>query len=296
MSGTLSKYVHKVIKDVLYMPPTEGAICSSIIKEELEKDKPSMIARFGSVEIKAVLYPKATQILKTVIKNRVFNTMRINAGFFPSNEKTIRHFSELMYEDMKLLDILGCWRIEERFLQKHFPSAKRVELSALEPYLQEDPWSVVLEGKKVLVIHPFNDTIENQYHVNRENLFIDKRVLPHFNSLETIKAVQTAGGSDSIFSDWFAALDFMKSEIDKKDFDIAIIGCGAYGFPLAAHVKRMGKKAVHLGGPTQMLFGIKGKRWVDNGDFATIINDYFVLPSDEDKIKNATKVEDGCYW
>ena len=26
------------------------------------------------------------------------------------------------------------------------------------------------------------------------------------------------------------------------------LGCGAYGFPLAAHVKRMGKKAIHMGG------------------------------------------------
>jgi hypothetical protein len=45
-----------------------------------------------------------------------------------------------------------------------------------------------------------------------------------------------------------------------------------------------------------MLFGIKGKRWIDNADFAPIINNYFVLPSDEDKIKNAAKVEEGCYW
>lgn len=296
MSGKISKLAHKIIKDILYVVPIQGAVCSSIIKEELEKDKPSMIARFGSVEIKAVLYPKLPSVLQPLIKNRIFNTMCINAGFFPSNDKTIRKFSELMCEDMKLLDVLGCWRIEERFLQKNFPLAKRVELRALEPYFQEDPWSAFLEGKKVLVVHPFNATIEKQYYENRENLFPDKRVLPRFKSIETIKAVQTIAGNNSSFPDWFAALDFMKSEIDKKDFDIAIIGCGAYGFPLAAHVKRMGKKAVHLGGSTQMLFGIKGKRWIENADFATIINDYFVLPSDEDKIKNAVKVEEGCYW
>jgi hypothetical protein len=296
MSGKLSKLAHKIIKDILYVPPIEGAICASIIKEELKKDKPSMIARFGSVEIKAILYPQTPALLQPLIKKSVFNTMHINAGFFPSTEKTIRQFSEMMYEDMKLLDILGCWRIEERFLQKQYPMAKRVELSALEPYLQEDPWTSVLENKKVLVIHPFNTTIERQYHTNREFLFKDKSVLPRFESLQTIKAVQTVAGNDSIFPDWFAALDFMKAEIDKKDFDIAIIGCGAYGFPLAAHVKRMGKKAIHLGGPTQMLFGVKGKRWMDFVNFQDIINDYFVFPDDEDKIKNATKVEEGCYW
>jgi hypothetical protein len=45
-----------------------------------------------------------------------------------------------------------------------------------------------------------------------------------------------------------------------------------------------------------MLFGIKGKRWVDNPKFKDIINEHFVYPSDEDRINNATKVEDGCYW
>ena len=30
---------------------------------------------------------------------------------------------------------------------------------------------------------------------------------------------------------------------------------------LAAHVKRLGKRAVHLRGATQILFSIKGKHW-----------------------------------
>ena len=47
----------------------------------------------------------------------------------------------------------------------------------------------------------------------------------------------------------------------KIDFDVAIIGCGAYGFPLAAKLKQAGKQAIHLAGATQLLFGIKGKRW-----------------------------------
>lgn len=296
MSSTVSKFVHKVIKDVLYIPPTEGAICSSIIKEELEKDKPSMIARFGSTEIKAILYPYLPWPFRFYLKNRIFSNMEILSGFFPSNEESIRAFSKLMIADMKLLDILGSWRIEEGLLKKHFLAAIRLQLSELEPYLQKEPWSEVLENKKILVIHPFNATIESQYNINREFLFADKRVLPKFKSLETIKAVQTIAGNDSVFKDWFEALDFMKKEIDSKDFDIAIIGCGAYGFPLAAHVKRMGKKAIHMGGPTQMLFGIKGKRWEENEKFETIINDYFVNPTNQDIPKDFNKVEGGCYW
>ncbi|TDD95071.1 hypothetical protein [Flavobacterium cellulosilyticum] len=296
MSNGLSKVTHKMVKKLFYKTVLEGEICTTIIKSELDSDQPSMIARFGSTEIKAILYPQFPFFIRPFVRKRIFGNMFTLSGFFPSNEQSILKFSKMMLEDMKLLDVLGCWRIEERFLQKYFPLAKRIKLSTLEPYLQKDPWSEVLKDKKVLVIHPFNTTIENQYFKKREQLFSDKRVLPQFKSFETIRAVQTIAGTDSTFSDWFEALDSMKAQMDKKDFDIAIIGCGAYGFSLAAHAKRMGKKAIHLGGPTQMLFGIKGKRWIENENFKDIINDCFVFPGDTDKIANASKVEDGCYW
>lgn len=88
----------------------------------------------------------------------------------------------------------------------------------------------------------------------------------------------------------------MKEEIDKQDYEIALLGCGAYGLPLAAHVKRTGKKAVHMGGVLQFLFRIKGKRYIENPKTAQYINEYFVSPSDSDKPQMANVVEGGCYW
>jgi len=296
MSNSISKLFHLGIKSLFYRTPLEGNLVSEFIVRGLLSAKPLMIARFGSVEIKAILFPYFPTVIRSIFKKRIFENMFINAGFFPSIEANIQKFSKMMIEDMKLLDIIGSWRIEERFLEKFYTKAKRVKLNNLEPYLQNFPWSIALKDKKVLVIHPFTETIESQYHTNRENLFENPNVLPEFKSLQTIKAVQTIAGQKSEFKDWFAALDYMKAEIDKRDFDIAIIGCGAYGFPLAAHVKRMGKKAIHLGGPTQMLFGIKGKRWVENPNFNHIINEHFVFPNDADKVQHAQKVEGACYW
>ncbi len=76
------------------------------IAEELNKDKSSMIARFGSVEIKGVLYPR-NLFLNSFSKERVFNTMHINAGFFPVNNEMLKRFSDMMIEDIRQLDILG---------------------------------------------------------------------------------------------------------------------------------------------------------------------------------------------
>ena len=65
--------------------------------------------------------------------------------------------------------------------------------------------------------------------------------------------------------DWIKALEYMKHEISLIDFEIAILGCGAYGLPLSVHIKDMGRQALHLGGTTQLLFGIMGSRWSDRG-------------------------------
>jgi hypothetical protein len=91
----------------------------------------------------------------------------------------------------------------------------------------------------------------------------------------------------------------MKNDIKKIDFDIALIGCGAYGMPLAAFIKKeLNKQAIHMGGCLQLLFGIKGKRWeTDSFKWDKILyNDAWVRPTDDLKPSNYKKVEDGCYW
>ena len=220
-------------------------------------------------------------------------------------DRNLERFGELMIEDSKHVDILGSWRIEERRLID-INKVKTIQLLLLEPYHAKHPWSRVLKGKKVLVIHPFAETIQHQYEQKRTLLFKNPDVLPEFQ-LETIKAVQSLGGQ-SPFNTWFDALEYMKDEIDKRDYDIALIGCGAYGFPLAAHVKRTGKKAVHLGGALQLLFGIKGKRWINpyygkvflpflkENYYNNLMNEFWVYPSESERPSNAANVEGACYW
>lgn len=89
----------------------------------------------------------------------------------------------------------------------------------------------------------------------------------------------------------------MESVIDKVDYDVALIGCGAYGMPLAAHCKRMGKKAVHLGGALQLLFGIRGNRWETEQDiYKQFMNEHWVRPLESERPKVALNVENACYW
>lgn len=282
-------------------------MAQDLIRELLLSDSPCMIARFGSVELQAVvdsLYPPTISNAVRFIKGEIpswgyapstMRTMRINAGFFPATPKMLDRFGELMKDCMKEVDILGSWRPEEAEVLDMMPQCTRVPLYALEPYYFEHTWMPALEGKKVLVIHPFEDTIRKQ-HARLDKLFANPEMAPHYE-LKTIKAVQSiAGNQPEGFNDWFEALDWMKREIDKIDFDIAIIGCGAYGFPLAAYVKQIGKKAIHLGGATANLFGIRSNM-VDNSEqLRALVNEYWVRASKEETPNGKELVEGSLYW
>ena len=290
---------------------------SDIVYHKLMDDNPCMIARFGAFEFSMVLnYLSITSKHHSVIKfikgeeaewwwdsNKMYY-MKNNAGFFPADEEHLARFCQLMQSDAKYVDILGSWRLyEDKLIDTD--AIQCVRLVYLEPFHSSRPWSRALDGKRVLVIHPFAEMIESQYKNHREQLFSNKDVLPPFH-LSTIPAVQSLGGQNSGFKDWFEALQWMKDEIDKQDYDIALIGCGAYGFHLAAHVKRKGKKAVHLGGSLQLLFGIRGKRW-DNplqgsgslgepGRYLALFNEHWIYPDKRYRPANAQQVEGGCYW
>ena len=297
---------------------TDPDKASELIYNLLALGKPCMIARYGAFELASVInYLGVKNAQHSCLKyisgkspqwwwnKRLMKFMQSNAGFFPSTEENLMRFGEMMVEDSKQLDILGSWLPDEETMITDFNlNLTKVTLLSLEPYWSKNPWSRVLEGKKVLVIHPFASLIEQQYKEKRELLFDDKQVLPKFD-LKTIKAVQSLGG-DCDYSDWFEALDSMKKQMDATDYDIVLLGCGAYGFPLAAHAKRMGKQSVHLGGALQLLFGIRGKRW-DNPDYGiqefgkqntyqTLFNDSWIYPSASYIPSKAKQVEGGCYW
>lgn len=266
------------------------------IKALLESDKPCMISRFGSTELQTLCYIKYYPF-SLPLKKRTFYNIQYASGFFPVTQKNLKKFYAIYKQDVKDLDLLVSWRIEELLFRGWLRKKDYVRKTTLDKfYLHEHPWTYALKGKKVLVVHPFAETIEEQYSKNRERLFVNKEILPEFASLETIKAVQSVAGNVVDYDSWFEALEWMEKEIDKKDFDVALLGCGAYAMPLAAHIKRNGKKAIHMGGILQFLFGIKGKRYVEIPETAEYINDYFVFPSATDRPKLADKVEGGCYW
>lgn len=282
------------------------------VREAIDSaDKGLCIAKFGTVELTNLLAfmadshkVKSLQELHYYVRGYqelfpvdTFASLCQNAGFFPFNINMGNRWMRLVLDDLNDIDILGSYQRNERRLKKELRHTVKIDIqSYIAPCLYEKPWTSILQGKRVLVVSPFTDTIVKQY-ARRELLFDNPEVIPEFAELLPLKAVQSIAGTPTDYPDWFAALDSMKAQMSSIDFDVALIGCGAYGMHLAAHAKRMGRVGVHTAGWTQMLFGIYGNRWLnDEPQFKRFINPYWVRPSAEETPAHAQTIENGCYW
>lgn len=269
-----------------------------LIKDLMKDPKPLMIARHGSTELEAIssLHSGASsQELERQLKR-----IHRQAGFFPLRLDLLPQFAAVYEEAAREINCLAIWnfkygrfRIEESMFRDYSPNATLVDVHALESWRYADPWTDCLRGKRVLLVHPFEKSIRHQY-AKRTRLFENPNVLPEFETLLTVRAVQSIAGTPTAFETWFDALDAMCSQIRGLDFDVALIGAGAYGMPLAAYVKRLGRKAVHLGGTTQILFGIMGRKWEKR--LAGFNNHEWTRPLPEETPSNYQAVEEGCYW
>lgn len=257
--------------------------------------KPIMISRFGSTELEYLFAYVRGYRNKNVWTNNHREEITKQSGFFPTTDDSLNSFCELYLRCIKNIDVLGVWFKpgEDYFVKKYMHNASLIPLEAIEPYYHSKPWSRYLEGKKVLVIHPFAESIKRQYE-KHDLLFSDKNILPKFD-LKVYKSIQTLNIHDSKFITWFDALEFMQNEIKNIDFDIAIIGAGAYGLPLASYIKSMGRQSIHMGGATQILFGIKGNRWETRDFFKNLFNEFWVRPLSSE-VPKGDLLENACYW
>ena len=270
----------------------------------INSGKPFAAGRMGLFELAAMrMYEFNKSDKYQLVMDNIYNC----AGFFPNDISLGKKFTDVQKDALKQMDLLAC---SENLCENYFintcmnkSAATTLTFDVFDVCRLEKSWSSALKGKKVLVVLPFDESVRQQY-AKRENLFKGSDILPEFE-LITYKPLMTVGDmKDSRFNSWFEALDFMKKEILAIDFDIALLGCGAYGFPLASEIKKSGRSAIHVGGALQILFGIMGKRWDGTRtgneihireDIAKYYNEYWTYPIEE-KPEGAGKVEYGPYW
>jgi hypothetical protein len=226
-----------------------------------------------------------------------FRNLHRLSGVFPPEPAIFSRFCQSYTAALASVDALAVWfNLGERAACRRFASrADLMELEGLEPYYHDRPWSRGLAGLRVLVLSPFAKSIERQYQCRKKIWRLKPDVLPDFE-LRTIRVPLYSCIAPAPYENWFVALDALRDQMSAAPFDAAIVGAGAWSIPLVAHAKSLGCWAIHLGGVTQILFGIKGRRWEGNKRIAAFFNESWVRPAPDETPQGINTIENGCYW
>jgi hypothetical protein len=231
----------------------------------------------------------------------VFERIYLNNGIFPEGAFYIFNFLKEIIDSIRQSDALANWSIarlrkfEKQLILNLSPSCELVESRSLEPYYSGTPWTEELKNKKVLIVSPFVKSIKNQYE-KRSFLWQDPRILPDFELITLHHQLNPNLGVPSKYRNWVEMLQDIKNQISNIDFDTALIGTGASSLPIAAHCKKLGKQAIHLGGSLQILFGINGKRWEEKPIIKSFQNRHWTKVLPEETPLKFKENESGCYW
>jgi len=268
------------------------------IKNTILSDKILSAGKIGNSERIGLI-----QCSQNALDDYGTENLHYNAGVYPPSPNSLYSFCSEYVNSIQKINVFAQWIAdglggfaEAPIIDQLAPDSERIHSRALEPFYHEDPWSSALKGKRVLVISPFEKSIKKQYE-KREDLWENKNILPEFELL-TLRTPMSAGISDPEFETWFTALDYFKEQIKEKQPEFVIVGAGAWSLPIVAYCSDLGIDALHMGGGTQILFGIKGKRWDDHDVISTFYNEEWVRPSGDEvpQRMNNMRIDTGHYW
>lgn len=295
-----------LVEQLRYLSPnvfrSRAGVGNELIARMIRTGTPAAIGKLGSTELQALrMYQRYRNSRDRERGTAFYRRVLLEfSGVFPDDYRTYKRWGEYWaWEVLPGMTHIGTWFNfnESRIVRSHARNARVFHSYGLEPYIFQDPWSARLEGKKVVVISPFSRTIRHQYEFRSKIWEQNERVLPRFD-LRTVQCPTYPHLVKPAFRDWFEALDDMKRQVCRAGFDVLIAGAGAYSLPLCVYARSLGKVGIHLGGNTQLLFGILGKRWlVPNASIdSRFFNDAWMYPLPEETPEGCEKVENGCYW
>lgn len=264
------------------------------IKRQIQSNLPIFIGRIAGVELQI-----AYQAQYHYPQPHLIQELENNAGIKVKDSTSL-----LLYVDMLIKAYDHCTCIAEwdgkvaeitgqgqELIRKRTPHIYKIQAPQLEPYYYKDSWMPALKGKRVLIVHPFVTTIQQQL-LNLKEIF----PCPWFEDCTFVfaKPPMTLAGNHQ-GKDWKEHYDQFITELDQiKEYDIALVAAGGYGMLIADYIYTQKKQVLYIGGALQIFFGIIGKRWFENKEILAMMNDYWVRP--KERPDNCLRVERGCYW
>lgn len=275
--------------------------------EMFKRNKPFLIGRNGTIELQTL----SKYYYGGIITEDELNKLELNAGLFPRT--SFNSFFEEYTEALENTDAIAeGWyeplkQIEKIILNSLNKNRYTLFLRNLEPYYvkPEYRWTQYLAGNRVAIINSFAKTCETQTYISKaiwpdytESLLPSSTVWVPINTYYSnrLADTNTSCAWPEHINSWKDAVNDVVSRVLNEGCQIAIIGCGGMGMIIGNKLKEKGLKCIVMGGATQILFGIRGKRWETHDVISKFFNDSWIQVPDEFKPKNYKLVENGCYW
>lgn len=250
---------------------------------------------FSAVRVGGVDYELSSGILP---RSEVMSGMRATYGYYDLDDdpKNIEKFTALHDKVIAHADLafIAGYKLLNSYRKGLFPTDSYFRLvkklrntvgvfDLFEGFWRFGEWLCLLEGKTVLVVSSFEDSIRHQLK-DRQKIFAHLGIrYPDFE-LKTVKTPITFDTCHYPHRNLFETADILCDQVRSCDFDFAMLGCGAYSIPILDTLQSMRKSHLYLGGMNQMYFGVYGGRY-DTEFFRQFMNDYWIRPLDSDKPK-----------
>jgi hypothetical protein len=294
---------------------------SQVICQEIKDAKNGWSAgKIGTSEFNTIRwFLQSRKQIKTPYPEWIIREMTKNAGFWNGYNITIHDalddWAIKTLEAISQLDVAVAWNPavpsqELEILNYYAPKAKKVVLRALEPYYTpQNQYTQEMTQGKIAVVGPFAKSIKAQWQKipqifpvggpagqmwqpNQELITINALYGPYMTSNDISKSwaanIRNNGPN--------AAIDYLESEVIKSKAKYVFVGIGSLSLILIGRLKKQGIIAIHTGGGTQIMFGVKGKRWANHNIISKFFNPTWVNPLPEEAPSGASEVEGGCYW
>lgn len=294
---------------------TPRATFVEAVSSAIRDGRPFAAGKLGTSEKTWLYYPIVRASPRAPRQRLAFEaSLKFHAlkqsGVFPPDPEFLLAFTHFYVEQVRALDSIGLFLdrpgLEAAVLNFHGLTGPFVHFADQEPdrSVPDNPdacYLPALRDRRILIVCPFArflqtrataDTFEAVWARTGKRWFypaaVDALEFPYGFHPETWRQYPTA----------IDLYETIVRDMERRDFDVALIGAAGLGIPLAAAARRLGKVGLSLGGHLQVLFGVAGRRWTEQRqDF---VDAYINAAWTEVPARYRTAIDDACdrgaYW
>ena len=276
--------------------------------------------KLGGTERTVLDYPRVLETERDVVRRRAFEQVvaykacRL-AGVFPADTRFLESWTRDFSAAVRSLDSVGFFATAlphtARLITYHGIAGELVDqrdqqFDRSTPADASRCWLPLLRGKRLLLVCPFASLLQQRATRETFEAVWAKTGRTWFDPA-SVGAVDFAYGIDESTQQRYGScgelMETIVADIERNEFDVALIAAGALGIPLAVRVKALGRVGLSLGGVLQVLFGVHGERWLAMEKWRErFINDAWIrvperyAPRPEAIARMRATLENETYW